>query len=143
MVDTGPLYGQTSFSGQAHILSPETTAAPDIVLIATGSEVHLALGAQERLAAEGTAARVVSMPCWEIFRGQPAEYQDRVLPPAVRARLAVEAASPFGWREWVGDAGEVIGVESYGASAPAKDILLRYGFTVDNVVARARRMLGG
>lgn len=114
---------------------------PDLILIATGSEVWLALAARDLLEAEGVATRVVSMPCWELFSEQDQAYRDQVLPPGVRARLAVEAASPFGWREWVGDAGEVVGVERFGASAPGEEVLEHYGFTVDNVAGRARALL--
>jgi len=85
----------------------------------------------------------VSMPSWELFRDQPREYRDQVLPPEVGARLAVEAGSSFGWREWVGDKGEVIAVDRFGASAPAGEIFKHYGFTVENVVARAKEIIGG
>jgi len=114
---------------------------PDLILIATGSEVWLALAARDLLEAEGIATRVVSMPCWELFSEQDQAYRDQVLPHEVRARLAVEAASPFGWREWVGDAGEVVGVERFGASAPGEEVLEHYGFTADNVAGRARALL--
>jgi transketolase len=114
---------------------------PELILIATGSEVWVALAARDLLEAEGVATRVVSMPCWELFGEQDQAYRDHVLPPGARARLAVEAASPFGWREWVGDAGEVVGVEHFGASAPGEEVLEQYGFTADNVADRARAML--
>jgi len=83
-------------------------------------------------------ARVVSMPCWELFERQPAEYRAEVLPPAVRARVAVEAGATFGWTEFVGEDGEVVGHDDFGASAPIKDLMTHFGFTVDNVVAKAR-----
>ena len=116
-------------------------ARPDLLLIATGSEVWVAMAARELLEAEGIATRVVSMPCWELFAEQDRAYRDQVLPPAVTARLAVEAASEFGWRQWVGDAGEVVAVDRFGASAPGELVLERYGFTAENVATRARLLL--
>jgi transketolase len=117
------------------------TAMPDVVLLATGSEVQLCLGAADQLAAEGVAARVVSMPSWERFAAQDASYRDEVLPPTVRARVAVEAAAPFGWERWVGDAGRIIGMERFGASAPAEVLFERFGFTPDRVADVAREVL--
>jgi transketolase len=114
---------------------------PALILIASGSEVHLVVEAAERLRADGIAVRCVSMPSWELFEAQSPRYRDEVLPPAVKARLAVEAGSPQGWCRYVGDAGDVIGVTTFGASAPGATNLERYGFTVDNVVARARALL--
>ena len=95
----------------------------------------------EKLVAEGVKARVVSMPCWELFERQPAEYKLQVLPPAVRARVAVEAGTTLGWKEYIGSDGCVIGRADFGASAPIKDLLQHFGFTVDNVVARAREVM--
>jgi transketolase len=114
---------------------------PELVLIATGSEVWVALEARERLQAEGVATRVVSMPCWELFAEQDQGYRDQVLPPTLRARLAVEAAATFGWERWVGADGEVIGVDHFGASAPGTTVLEKLGFTPDNVAGRARDLL--
>jgi transketolase len=125
----------------AYVLAKERGERPDIVLIASGSEVQLILGAQERLAAEGIDARVVSMPSWELFRAQTQDYCNQVLPPSVKARLAVEAAAPFGWCEWVGDQGAVIGIHRFGASAPYKDTFAHFGFTVDHVMERAKSLL--
>ena len=125
----------------AYVLAKEKGTRPDVILMASGSEVHLALAAQAKLAEAGVDARVVSMPSWELFEQQPQEYRDEVLPPAVRARLAVEAASPFGWERWVGDSGDVLGINQFGASAPAAVVFERYGFTVDNVVERARKLV--
>lgn len=121
----------------AYVLADAEGKGPELILIATGSELSLAVEARERLAAQNVHARVVSMPSWELFEAQPREYRDEVLPPQVGARLAIEAASPFGWTKWVGDAGDVIGVDRYGASAPGDQVLREYGFNVDNVVARA------
>ncbi len=114
---------------------------PRAVLLASGSELHLAVEAAERLEEQGTPTRVVSLPSWFLFSQQDPAYRERVLRPAVRARVAVEAASPFGWARWVGDTGEVVGVERFGASAPWKVIFHEYGITADAVVARARRLL--
>ncbi len=124
-----------------YVLSPEKGATPRLILLATGSEVHLVLEAQKRLAAEGIDARVVSLPSWELFREQPAEYRDRVLPPDVTARLAVEAGASLGWREWVGDRGGIIALDRFGASAPAGELFRRFGFTVENVVAKAKELV--
>lgn len=124
-----------------YVLSPEKGATPRLILLATGSEVQLVLEAQKRLAAEGIDARVVSLPSWELFREQPAEYRDRVLPPDVTARLAVEAGASLGWREWVGDRGGIIALDRFGASAPAGELFRRFGFTVENVVARATELV--
>jgi transketolase len=110
---------------------------PDIILLASGSEVELAVGAAAKLAEQGIGARVVSMPSWELFKEQPPEYQEAVLPSAVKARLAIEAAVPFGWEQWVGPAGAVIGINRFGASAPYKVLFEQLGFTVDNVVLQA------
>jgi transketolase len=115
--------------------------APDLILVATGSEVQLAVGAAERLATEGVAARVVSLPCWERFAAQDADYREAVLPPAAVRRLAIEAASPFGWERWVGERGAIHGIDGFGASAPHEALAERYGFTVDAVVAKAQRLL--
>ncbi|MDX1501742.1 MAG: transketolase [Thermoanaerobaculia bacterium] len=125
-----------------YVLADAEGGEPEALLIATGSEVPLALAAREKLAGEGVPVRVVSLPCWEVFGAQNREYRDSVLPPGVRKRLAVEAGSPLGWERWVGDAGDVLGVERFGASAPYQDLATEYGFTVDNVVRRLRALLG-
>ncbi|MFQ5606020.1 MAG: transketolase [bacterium] len=126
----------------AYILSKEKGNFPDILLIASGSEVQLVLEAQAKLSEKGIDARVVSMPSWELFQEQPQEYRDEVLPPKIRKRLAVEAGSPFGWPDWVGEAGDVIGITKFGASAPWQDMFKQYGLTVENVVDRAKRLAG-
>jgi transketolase len=125
-----------------YVLADAPSGNPRVLLIATGSEVELALGAYERLTAEGVAARVVSMPSLELFAQQPPEYRDAVLPPAVRARVAIEAAAPQPWYRWVGEHGAVMGIERFGASAPYKRIYEEFGLTVENVVARAKQLLG-
>ena len=119
----------------------ESSDSPELLLIATGSELSLALDAGRRLAEEGTAVRVVSMPCWELFADQTDEYRDEVLPPEVTARLSVEAGVALGWREWVGDRGDSISIEHFGASAPGPTVLSEFGFNIDNVVARASALL--
>src|SRR5258708_24383979 len=120
----------------------QTCALPiSIVLLASGSEVDLTLGAYERLVAEGIAARVVSLPSMELFARQPQEYRDAVLPPTVPARLAVEAAAPQPWYRWVGDHGVVMGIERFGASAPYQRIYQEFGLTVENVARKAKEML--
>jgi len=124
-----------------YVLAEASGGAPRLVLVATGSEVGLCLAARATLEAEGTPTRVVSMPSQELFARQDAAYRDAVLPPRVRARLAVEAASPFGWHRWVGTEGDVLGIERFGASAPYERILEEFGFTADNVAKRARAVL--
>jgi transketolase len=119
----------------------ESSDAPELILIATGSEVALALDAGRKLADDGTAVRVVSLPCWELFAEQSAEYRDEVLPPDVGARLSIEAGVSLGWREWVGDRGDSLSIEHFGASAPGGTVLSEFGFNVDNVVARAAALL--
>ena len=119
------------------------TASPTLILIASGSEVGLIVAAAERLQGEGIAVRCVSMPSWELFDALPQAYRDAVLPPSVGARLAVEAGVAQGWHRYVGDRGDVLGVDRFGASAPADVLLREYGFTVDNVCARAKALLVG
>ncbi|HEX2092868.1 MAG TPA: transketolase [Longimicrobiaceae bacterium] len=126
----------------AYVLADAEGERPDVILIASGSEVDVALQARERLRGEGIQARVVSMPSWALFSRQPREYRDEVLPPEVRARVAVEAASPVGWHRWVGSDGEVVGISRFGASAPAKNVFHELGFTAENVAAKARQALG-
>jgi transketolase len=117
--------------------SDDANGLPDLILIATGSEVHVAVDAAKQLDEQGTHARVVSMPCWELFEAQPSEYRDDVLLPDVKARLSVEAGVALGWKQWVGDEGDSISIEHFGASAPGNTVLEKFGYTVDNVVARA------
>ena len=119
----------------------DPATAPQAIAIATGSEVHLALEAAERLQAKGVAVRVVSLPSWEHFRRQPQSYRDLVLPPAVRARVAVEAGARMGWQEWTTEDGETIGIDHFGASAPGERLFEEFGFTTDAVVAALERTL--
>ena len=124
----------------AYVLS-DPPSEPQIILIATGSEVHAALEAQRLLAEKGIAARVVSMPSWELFEKTSKSYQDQVLPPSMRKRLAVEAGHPMGWCRWVGDEGAVIGIERFGASAPGGVLMEKFGFTAENIVRKAESLL--
>jgi len=116
----------------------DSDRTPDVMLMGTGSELQLCVAAYEQLKSEGVAARVISMPCWELFERQPEEYRASVLLPAVRARVAVEAGTSIGWRRFVGLDGRIIARREFGASAPLKDLLKQFGFTVDRVVAEAR-----
>jgi transketolase len=126
----------------AYVFARERGDRPELIVIASGSELVLALKARELLRSEhGVDARVVSMPSWELFRAQPDAYREVVLPAAVGSRLAVEAGATFGWREWVGDRGDVLGIDHFGASAPGPELFRQFGFTVENVVARARRLV--
>jgi len=125
----------------AYVLS-EADGEPQLVIVATGSEVSLALEAQSALAERGVAARVVSMPCWEAFREQEEGYRRSVLPPGL-PKLAVEAGAALGWREWVGDGGDVIGLDRFGASAPGSTVMEKLGYSVQNVVERAIALLRG
>jgi len=124
----------------AYVLS-DSEGEPQVILMATGSEVSLIMQAQEKLKAEGINARVVSMPSWELFEKQSAEYKASVFPKNIKKRLAVEAASPMGWHKYVTDEGDVIGMETFGESAPADQLFKEFGFTVENVVARAKALL--
>lgn len=111
------------------------------IILATGSEVQFALTAAETLGKDGIPTRVVSMPCWEAFRAQPQSYRDQVLPPAITARVSIEAGVTMGWREWLGDRGIAIGVDRYGASAPWEVIYEKLGLTPANVVAQVKKLV--
>jgi transketolase len=126
----------------AYVLADPPSGAPEVLLIGTGSEVQLCLGAYDQLAKEGIRSRVVSMPCWELFERQTAEYRESVLPKAITARVAVEAASTFGWERYVGTTGVTIGMTTFGASAPIGALLKKFGFTVDHVVEAAHAQVG-
>jgi transketolase len=126
----------------AYVLAdPPNGAKPELILMATGSEVQLCVSVYEQLTAEGRKLRVVSMPSWEIFEKQSAEYRDSVLPPEITARISVEQASTMGWSQYVGEKGTMIGMKTFGASAPLKDLLKKFGFTPDAVVATAKELL--
>jgi transketolase len=124
-----------------YVLAGAGDETPEVILIGTGSEVSLCVGAYEKLVAEGVKARVVSLPSWELFEGQDQAYRAEVLPPAVTARVTVEAAAALGWDRYAGPTGAIIAMRSFGASAPGKDVQKRFGFTVDAVYEAAKAQL--
>jgi transketolase len=126
----------------AYVLADAPGGKPDAILMGTGSEVSLCVSAYEKLTAEGVKVRVVSMPSWELFERQDAAYKESVLPAGVTPRVSVEMASTFGWDRYVGPKGKIIGMRSFGASAPLKAVLKKFGFETDNVVAAVREVLG-
>jgi len=125
----------------AYVLSDAQGGKPDLILMGTGSEVSLCVDASEKLQAEGIKTRVVSMPSWELFEQQDEQYKESVLPSSVTARVSVEMGATFGWDRYVGPKGRKLGMHRFGASAPLKDLLKYFGFTVDNVVTEARAAL--
>ena len=142
-----PTFDRTKFAPAsgvakgAYVLSDAPGAKPDVILMATGSEVGLCVAAQEKLASEGVKARVVSIPSWELFEQQGSAYKESVLPASVTARVSVEMASTFGWERYIGPKGKAVGMHTFGASAPLEDVLKKFGFTVDTVVAAAKETL--
>jgi transketolase len=126
----------------AYVLADTPGGIPEVILIASGSEVSLAVNAHETLLTEGIHSRVVSMPSWDIFDHQSLDYRNSVLPPTVKLRIAIEQASTFGWERYVGDSGRIIGMNTFGASAPLKELQRRFGFEPERVVAAAKEMLG-
>jgi transketolase len=126
-----------------YILADSPDGKPRVILIGTGSELALCMGAYERLLAEGVKARVVSLPSWELFEAQPAAYRDTVLPPEVTARVAVELGIQQGWCRYIGPRGRFLGMSTFGASGPVGALLKHYGFTVENVAAAARKVVKG
>src|SRR5947199_9115742 len=126
----------------AYILGDAPTGEPEVILIASGSEVSLAVEAHEQLLADGIRSRVVSMPSWDIFEHQTQEYRDSVLPPRVTARVAVEQASTLGWERYVGLTCRVIGMHTFGASAPLKELQRKFGFEPSEIVAAAKKQIG-
>ena len=141
VLDRTVLASASGLAQGAYILAEASRSSPDVILIATGSEVSLALEAHARLVRDGIQSRVVSMPCWELFERQPQAYRDAVLPPRVRARVAIEAAAPFGWERYVGLEGAIIGVARFGASAPGPVVMREFGFTPEHVVETAKARL--
>ena len=139
-----PIYDRTRFGAAsgvargAYVLAESSKGAARLILIASGSELSLAMDAREKLEAEGVGTRVVSMPCWELFDRQPREYRESVLPPSVKARLAIEAGASLGWKRYVGDGGDSVSLDRFGASAPGEIVMKELGFSVENVVARAK-----
>ncbi len=140
-LDRSGLGAASGVARGAYVLAEAGGGRPDVILLATGSEVHLAMEARGELEAGGIRARVVSMTCWELFDRQPEEYRRRVLPPEVTARVAVEQASTLGWDRYVGPGGRVIGMHTFGASAPLKQVLTKFGFTPERVAEAAREAL--
>jgi transketolase len=126
----------------AYVLADAPGGRPEVLLMATGSEISLAVAAHEQLVKEGIKSRVVSMPSWELFEHQPQEYKDSVLPPSVTARVSVEQASTLGWERYTGLTGKKIGMRTFGASAPLKELQKKFGFHPENVAAAAREQLG-
>ena len=125
----------------AYVLVDAPDGPPEVILIATGAEVGLAVAVASKLLTQGVRARVVSMPSWELFDEQPPDYRDAVLPPSVTARLAIEAGASQGWHRYAGTGGDVLGIDHFGASAPGDVLLREYGFTVENVCTRALALL--
>jgi transketolase len=125
----------------AYVLADAPGGKPDLILLGTGSEVSLCVAAYEQLTKEGVKARVVSMPCWELFEEQDRAYRESVLPPAVKARVSVEQAATFGWDRYVGDGGTSIGMSTFGASAPLKMLQKKFGFSPERVAEAAREQL--
>jgi transketolase len=140
-IDRGKYAPASGVARGAYVLADAPGGKPNVLLLGTGSEIALCLDAHEQLSADGIKSRVVSMPSWEVFDDQPREYRDSVLPPSVTARVSVEQASTFGWAKYVGATGVSIGMRSFGASAPLKDLVKKFGFTAENVVAAARQQL--
>jgi transketolase len=124
----------------AYVLQQESGKVPDAIIIATGSEVTVAVAAARRLEGEGIAARVVSMPSWELFAAQPESYRDAVLPPAVRTRVAIEAAGPMGWSRWTTDEGAMVGMQGFGASAPGERLFQEFKLTPEHVADTVRQL---
>jgi transketolase len=142
-----PVIDRTKFSPAeglsrgAYILADAAPLPPQVILIATGSEVHLALEAYEKLRAEGIRVRVVSLPSWELFERQPRDYRNQVLPPGITARVSVEAGVTHGWAKYIGWTGEAIGIDHFGASAPGNVLLEKFGLTSDHIVRRVKALL--
>jgi len=135
-------YASAAGVGQgAYVLADAPGSDPEVIIIASGSEVSLAVEAHETLTGEGIRSRVVSMPSWEIFDHQTKEYRESVLPPSVTARVAVEQASTLGWERYVGNSGQIIGMHTFGASAPLKELQRKFGFEPGRVAAAAREQL--
>jgi transketolase len=141
VIDRAGLGAAGGVARGAYVLLDPPGGSPQAILIATGSEVHVALGAARLLQADRVRVRVVSMPSWELFSAQPESYRDEVLPPGVRVRLGIEAASPFGWRRWVGDDGAMLAMESFGASAPGERLFEEFKFTPDHAAGLVRQLL--
>ena len=125
----------------AYIVSPATKEKPDAILIATGSEVSLAVASQEKLKADGIDVSVVSMPSWDLFEKQDDAYKQSVLPKDVKKRLGIEMGASLGWHKYVGDEGDLIAIDTFGASAPGDTVIEKYGFTEENVISKVKALL--
>jgi transketolase len=134
-------YASADGTAKGGYVLADSDGEPEVILMGTGSEVQLCVNAHEELRKGGVRSRVVSIPSWKLFQQQPEDYRNSVLPPAVRARVAVEAGTDLGWREFVGMDGEIVARSDFGASAPIKELLKHFGFTVENVVAQAKASL--
>jgi transketolase len=141
VIDRGRFSPATGLRKGAYILCDSSSSKPEVILIATGSEVHLALEVHERLLAEGVKNRVVSMPSWELFEQQPEAYRQEVLPLDISKRVSIEAGVTLGWHRYVGREGEMIGIDHFGASAPGNILLKEFGFTSENILHRVRSLL--
>jgi len=141
-----PVLDQTKYAPAANLVkgayAVKPADNPDLLLLSSGSEVHIALAAAETLHVHGVKTQVVSMPSWELFEKQPQDYKDSVIPPHVKARVGIEAAVGLGWEKYLGDKGVFIGISTFGVSAPYKDAYIHFGITADNVVATAKKLLG-
>jgi transketolase len=140
-IDRSKYAPATGMARGAYVLADAAGGDPEVILIGTGSEVALCLDAYEQLTKQGVRARVVSMPSWELFDDQDKSYRDSVLPPHVKARVSVEQASDFGWSKYTGSEGANVCIETFGASAPLKQLLKKFGFTADNVIAAAKNQI--
>jgi len=141
-LDRSKYAGASGLARGAYVLADPPGGKPEVILIASGSEVSLCVQAHEELAAEGIRVRVVSMPSWDIFEDQTQAYRDSVLPPEITARVAVEQASTFGWERYVGRSGRILGMKTFGASAPLKELLRKYQFEPQRVTEVVRELLG-
>jgi transketolase len=140
-IDRNKYASAAGLANGAYVLADAPGRKSEVILIASGSEVILALQAHEQLLAEGIRSRVVSMPSWDIFESQPREYHDEVLPPGVKARVAIEQASTFGWERYVGTTGRIIGMHTFGASAPLKELQKKFGFEPNQIITAAKEQL--
>ena len=141
-LDRTNLGGAEGVARGGYILKEATDGSPECILIGTGSEVHSCLTAAEMLEASGIRTRVVSLPCWDLFAAQDASYREQVLPAAVTNRVACEAACGFGWERWLGEQGLFVGMEGFGASAPANRLFEHFGITAEAVATAARKLVG-
>jgi transketolase len=141
VLERPPLGSAEGVGRGAYTLLDAPGGAPQAILIATGSELHVAVAAARLLQADRVRVRVVSMPSWELFEEQPEAYRNEVLPPTVRVRLGIEAASPFGWERWIGDAGAMLAMEGFGASAPGDRLFQEFKFTPERAAEMVRQLL--